>query len=97
MITYKLKYNTEAAAIKDFKSKGIINDEGFYTDEIAGIVFFNKITELKATKTKKAKFYKGVFYDLLSVNEYDFKNNRIYPSKSIHVFNGYDLPEQHKA
>lgn len=99
MNIYKLQYTDKAEGDADLLSKGtyeIIEGEQVYTNGTQAIVFLNKIVEIPGTYDPDGKeitppvYYPGVFYDLMTTEEFDFGINEIFPTDCVHSFLGYE-------
>jgi len=111
---YKLTYTNKAEGDADLLAKGtyeVITEEGVtqdvYRNGTQAIVYIGKIVEVPATYDKDGNeltppiYYAGVFYDLMTTEEYDFGINEIFPVDCKHSFLGYaknaegtDIPEE---
>ena len=98
----KLQYETKAQGDADLLAKGtyeVITEEGVtqdvYRNGTQAIVFLNKIVEVPATYDDEGHeltppiYYDGVFYDLMTTEEYDFGINELFPVNCVHSFLGY--------
>ena len=114
MNIYKLTFTDKAEGDKDLLAKGtyeVITEEGVtqdvYKNGTQAIVYIGKIVEVPATYDKDGNeltppvYYAGVFYDLMTTEEYDFGINEIFPVDCCHSFLGYaknaegtDIPEE---
>jgi len=103
MNIYKLQYDTKAEGDSDLLAKGtyeVITEEGVtqdvYRNGTQAIVYIGKIVEIPATYDKDGKeltppvYFDGVFYDLMTTEEYDFGINEIFPVDCKHSFLGYE-------
>ena len=97
MNIYKLQYDTKAEGDADLLAKGtyeVVTEEGVtqevYRNGTQAIVFLNKIVEIPATDTTPPVYYSGVFYDLMTEEEYEFGINEIFPVDCKHSFLGYE-------
>ena len=99
MNIYKLQYDTKAEGDADLLSKGtyeIIEGEQVYTNGTQAIVFLNKIVEIPGTYDPDGKeitppvYYPGVFYDLMTTEEFDFGIHELFPTDCVHSFLGYE-------
>ena len=100
MNIYKLQYNDKAQGDADLLSKGAwkVSEENeyVYTNGTQAIVYIGQIVEIPATYDKDGKeltppvYYSGVFYDLMTTEEYDFGINEIFPVDCKHSFLGYE-------
>ncbi len=99
MNIYKLTFTDKAEGDADLLAKGtyeVIEGEQVYRNGTQAIVFLNKIVEIPATYDKDGKeltppvYYDGVFYDLMTTEEYDFGINEIFPVDCKHSFLGYE-------
>jgi len=98
MNIYKLQYDTKAVGDADLLAKGtyeVIEGNQVYINGTQAIVYIGKIVEIPATYDKDGKeltppvYFDGVFYDLMTTEEYDFGINEIFPTDSKHSFLGY--------
>ena len=99
MNIYKLQYTDKAEGDADLLSKGtyeIIEGEQVYTNGTQAIVFLNKIVEIPGTYDPDGKeitppvYYPGVFYDLMTTEEFDFGIHELFPVDCVHSFLGYE-------
>ena len=110
----KLQSDSKAQGDADLLSKGtyeVITEEGVtqdvYTNGTQAIVYIGKIVEVPATYDKDGNeltppiYFDGVFYDLMTTEEYDFGTNEVLPLNCVHSFLGYaknaegtDIPEE---
>ena len=102
MNIYKLHYDTKATGDADLLSKGtyeVVTEEGVtqdvYTNGTQAIVYIGQIVEIPATYDNEGHeltppvYFPGVFYDLMTTEEYDFGTNEIFPADCVHSFAGY--------
>ena len=102
MNIYKLQYTDKAEGDADLLSKGIyevVTEEGVtqevYTNGTQAIVYIGQIVEIPATYDDEGNeltppvYYSGVFYDLMTTEEFDFGTNEIFPVDCVHSFLGY--------
>ena len=98
MNIYKLQYDTKAEGDADLLAKGtyeVIEGSQVYRNGTQAIVFLNKIVEIPATYDKDGKeltppvYYSGVFYDLMTTEEYDFGIHELFPINCVHSFLGW--------
>ena len=104
MNIYKLQYDTKAEGDADLLAKGtyeVITEEGVtqdvYRNGTQAIVYIGKIVEIPATinsegeESAAAVYYDGVFYDIMTTEEYDFGDNEVSPTNTrfTHTFAGY--------
>ena len=98
MNIYKLQYDTKAQGDADLLAKGtyeVIEGEQVYRNGTQAIVYIGQIVEIPATYDEDGKeltppvYYDGVFYDLMTTEEYDFGINEIFPIDCKHSFLGY--------
>ena len=96
MNIYKLQYDTKATGDADLLSKGtyeVITEEGVtqdvYRNGTQAIVYIGQIVEIPETPTTPPVYYDGVFYDLMTTEEFDFGINEIFPKDCVHSFLGY--------
>ena len=103
MNIYKLQYTDKATGDADLLSKGtyeVVTDEGVtqdvYTNGTQAIVYIGKIVEIAGTYDPDGKeitppvYFEGVYYDLMTTEEYDFGTNEIFPTDCVHSFLGYE-------
>ena len=99
MNIYKLQYDTKATGDADLLSKGtyeVLEGEQVYTNGTQAIVYIGKIVEIPATyddkghETTPPVYYSGVYYDLMTTEEFDFETNEIFPVDCVHSFAGYE-------
>ena len=102
MNIYKLQYDTKAEGDADLLAKGtyeVITEEGVtqevYRNGTQAIVYLGKIVRIPATIDSEGEeltapvYYAGVFYDLMTTEEYDFGINETFPIDCKHSFLGY--------
>jgi hypothetical protein len=93
MNIYKLQYDTKEEGYNDLLSKGtyeVIEDEQVYRNGTQAIVYIGQIVEVPATETTSDIYYSGVFFDLMTTEEYDFETNEVFPEEHKHSFLGYE-------
>jgi hypothetical protein len=93
MNIYKLQYDTKAQGDADLLSKGtyeVIEGEQVYRNGTQAIVYLGKIVEIPATDTTPPIYYDGVFYDLMTTEEFDFGIHELFPTDCVHSFLGYE-------
>ena len=103
MNIYKLQYTDKATGDADLLSKGtyeVVTDEGVtqdvYKNGTQAIVYIGKIVEIPATIDSEGEesvapvYYDGVFYDIMTTEEYDFGDNEVSPTNTTfaHSFLG---------
>ena len=102
MNIYKLQYTDKAVGDADLLAKGtyeVVTEKGVtqdvYTNGTQAIVYIGQIVEIPGTYDKDGKeltppvYYPGVFYDLMTTEEYDFGTNEVFPIDCVHSFLGY--------
>ena len=98
MNIYKLQYDTKAQGDADLLAKGtyeVIEGEQVYRNGTQAIVYLGKIVEVPATYDKDGKeltppiYYSGVFYDLMTTEEFDFGIHELFPVNCVHSFLGW--------
>ena len=96
---YKLQYDTKAQGNADLLAKGtyeVVEGEQVYINGTQAIVYIGKIVEIPATYDKDRHeitppvYYPGVFYDLMTKEEYDFGTYEVFPTDCVHSFLGYE-------
>ena len=100
---YKLQYDTKAEGDADLLAKGtyeVVTEEGVtqevYINGTQAIVYIGQIVEIPATYDDEGHeltppvYYSGVFYDLMTTEEYDFGTNELFPTDCVHSFLGYE-------
>ena len=99
MNIYKLQYTDKATGDADLLSKGnyeVLEGEQVYINGTQAIVYIGKIVEIPATYDPDGKeitppvYYTGVYYDLMTTEEFDFGTNEIFPTDCVHSFAGYE-------
>ena len=99
MNIYKLQYTDKAEGDADLLAKGtyeVIEGEQVYRNGTQAIVYLGKIVEIPATYDKDGKeltppvYYNGVFYDLMTTEEFDFGIHELFPTDCVHSFLGYE-------
>jgi hypothetical protein len=99
MNIYKLQYTDKAEGDADLLAKGtyeVIEGEQVYRNGTQAIVYLGKIVEIPATYDKDGKeltppvYYDGVFYDLMTTEEFDFGKHELFPVDCVHSFLGYE-------
>jgi hypothetical protein len=93
MNIYKLQYDTKAEGDADLLAKGtyeVIEGEQVYRNGTQAIVYLGKIVEVPATDTTPPIYYDGVFYDLMTTEEFDFGIHELFPRDCVHSFLGYE-------
>ncbi len=100
MNIYKLQYTDRAEGDADLLAKGtyeVIEGEQVYINGTQAIVYIGKIVKIPATidsegeESVAAVYYDGVFYDIMTTEEYDFGDNEVSPTNTqfAHTFLGY--------
>ena len=104
MNIYKLQYTDKTQGDADLLAKGtyeVITEEGVtqdvYRNGTQAIVYIGKIVKIPATidsegeESVAAVYYDGVFYDIMTTEEYDFGDNEVSPTNTqfAHTFAGY--------
>ena len=99
MNIYKLQYTDKATGDADLLLKGtyeVIEGNQVYRNGTQAIVYIGQIVEIPATYDPDGHeltppiYYTGVYYDLMTTEEYDFGINEIFPTDSVHSFLGYN-------
>ena len=103
MNIYKLQYTDKAQGDADLLAKGtyeVVTEEGvsqdLYINGTQAIVYIGKIVEIPGTYDKDGHeitppvYYPGVFYDLMTKEEYDFGTYEVFPTDCVHSFLGYE-------
>ena len=106
MHIYKLHYTDNEAAHNDLLAKGIyeVTEDGTrYINGTQAVVYLGKIVEVPGTYDDDGNeitppiYYDGVFYDVMTTEEVDFRGNEIFPKEYVHTFLGYPShPETEK-
>ena len=100
MNIYKLQFDTKAQGDADLLAKGtyeVVEEEQVYINGTQAIVYIGKIVKIPATidsegeESVAAVYYDGVFYDIMTTEEYDFGDNEVSPTNTqfAHTFLGY--------
>ena len=100
MNIYKLQYTDKTQGDADLLAKGtyeVIEGEQVYINGTQAIVYIGKIVKIPATidsegeESVAAVYYDGVFYDIMTTEEYDFGDNEVSPTNTqfAHTFLGY--------
>jgi hypothetical protein len=104
MNIYKLQYTDKTEGDADLLSKGtyeVVTEEEVtqevYRNGTQAIVYLGKIVKIPATidsegeESVAAVYYDGVFYDIMTTEEYDFGDNEVHPTNTqfAHTFLGY--------
>lgn len=103
MNIYKLQYTDKATGDADLLSKGtyeVVTEEGVtqdvYINGTQAIVYIGQIVEIPGTygpdghEITPPVYYTGVYYDLMTTEEYDFGANEIFPTDCAHSFLGWE-------
>ena len=99
MNIYKLQYTDKATGDADLLSKDtyeVLDNEQVYINGTQAIVYIGKIVEIPAKYDKDGHeitppvYYTGVFYDLMTTEEFDFGTNEIFAVDCVHSFAGYE-------
>tara|TARA_B100000497_G_C7411196_1_gene259252 strand:+ start:17 stop:355 length:339 start_codon:yes stop_codon:yes gene_type:complete len=99
MNIYKLQYTDKTEGDADLLSKGtyeVIEGEQVYRNGTQAIVYLGKIVKTPAIidsegdESVAAVYYDGVFYDIMTTEEYDFGDNEVSPTNTTfaHTFLG---------
>tara|TARA_R110002072_G_scaffold129017_7_gene267162 strand:+ start:446 stop:760 length:315 start_codon:yes stop_codon:yes gene_type:complete len=97
MNIYKLQYDTKEEGYTDLLAKNtyeVIEGEQVYRNGTQSIVYIGQIVEVPATETTSAVYYSGVFFDLMTTEEIEFKINEVFPKDYVHSFLGYEKNEE---
>ena len=104
MNIYKLQYTDKTEGDADLLSKGtyeVVTEEGVsqdvYINGTQAIVYIGQIVKTQGTYDDEGEeltapvYYDGVFYDILTTEEYDFGDNEVTPTNTTfaHTFLGY--------
>jgi hypothetical protein len=100
MNIYKLQYTDKTQGDADLLAKGtyeVIEDEQVYRNGTQAIVYIGQIVRTQGTYGDEGEeltapvYYDGVFYDILTTEEYDFGDNEVNPTNTTfaHTFLGY--------
>jgi len=98
MNIYKLQYTDKTQGDADLLAKGtyeVIEGEQVYINGTQAIVYIGQIVEIPGTydpdghEITPPVYYPGVFYDLMTKEEYDFGTNEVFPTDCVHSFLGY--------
>ena len=100
MNIYKLQFTDKAEGDADLLAKGtyeVIEGQQVYINGTQAIVYIGKIVKIPATidsegeESVAAVYYDGVFYDIMTTEEYDFGDNEVSPTNTqfAHTFLGY--------
>jgi len=98
MNIYKLQYTDKATGDADLLAKGtyeVVEGEQVYRNGTQAIVYIGQIVEVPATYDDEGHeltppiYYDGVYYDLMTSEEYDFGVNEIFPVDCKHSFLGW--------
>jgi len=100
MNIYKLQYTDKAQGDADLLAKGtyeVVEGEKVYINGTQAMVYIGKIVKIPATidsegeESVAAVYYDGVFYDIMTTEEYDFGDNEVSPTNTqfAHTFLGY--------
>tara|TARA_R110000744_G_scaffold29068_1_gene69716 strand:- start:83 stop:421 length:339 start_codon:yes stop_codon:yes gene_type:complete len=98
MNIYKLQYTDKATGDADLLAKGtyeVVEGEQVYRNGTQAIVYIGQIVEVPATYDDEGHeltppiYYDGVYYDLMTTEEYDFGVNEIFPVDCKHSFLGW--------
>ena len=90
---YKLRYADKVAALKDLKSKGVIDKEGKYINGTESVVECGTITLIYATYDENeielipAKYAQGYHYNIMSSDVIVF-DSEIFPKNQRYKFAG---------
>ena len=99
MNIYKLQYTDKDTGYADLLSKGtyeVIEGEQVYRNGTQAIVYIGQIVEIPATYDDEGNeltppiYYDGVYYDLMTTEEFDFGDNEIFPTDCAHSFLGWE-------
>jgi hypothetical protein len=88
MNIYKLKYENKEQGISDLESKGILTKNG-YGYGVEAVVEIGLI--LLEYKEEQPIFADGYFFDVMSVENYNFGDNLVVPKNPKHAFAGHDV------
>jgi hypothetical protein len=88
MNIYKLKYENKEQGISDLESKGILTENG-YGYGVEAVVEIGLIL-LEYTEEQPI-FADGYFFDVMSVENYNFGDNLVVPKNPKHAFAGHDV------
>jgi len=99
MNIYKLQYTDKAQGDADLLANGtyeVVEREHVYINGTHARVYIGKIVKIPATidsegeESVAAVYYDGVFYDIMTTEEYDFGDNEVSPTNAqfAHTFLG---------
>jgi hypothetical protein len=71
---YKLRYTSKEDALKDLKSKGVIDKEGKYINGTEAVVECGIITLFSATEKEEAIYAEGYHYDIMTNDNIIFES-----------------------
>ncbi len=99
MNIYKLQYDTKEEGYTDLLAKGtyeVIEGQQVYRNGTQAIVYIGQIVEIAGTYDEENEltppvYYTGVFFDIMTTEEYDFGDNEVNPTNTTfaHTFAGY--------
>ena len=104
MNIYKLQYTDKTEGDADLLSKGtyeVVTEEGVsqdvYRNGTQAIVYIGQIARTPGVYNEEGEeltapiYYDGVFYDIMTTEEYDFGDNEVSPTNTqfAHTFLGY--------
>jgi hypothetical protein len=84
---YKLRYESKEAALKDLKSKKVIDANEQYINGTEAVVKCGIITLVKATETEAAIVADGYHYDIMTTDEIVFESE-VFPKNAKYKFGG---------
>jgi hypothetical protein len=84
---YKLKYENKEAALKDLKSKKVIDSNGKYINGTESVVDCGIITLVYATETEAAIIADGYHYNIMTTDTIIF-DSEVFPKNAKYKFGG---------
>ena len=98
MNIYKLQYTDKDTGYADLLAKGtyeVIEGEQVYRNGTQAIVYIGQIVEIAGTYDEENElsppvYCAGVFFDLMTTEEYDFESNEVFPEEHKHSFLGHE-------
>ena len=102
MNIYKLQYTDKEEGYADLLAKGtyeVIEGEQVYRNGTQAIVYIGQIVEIAGTYDEENEltppvYCTGVFFDLMTTEEYDFESNEVFPEDHKHSFLGHEKNDE---
>ena len=86
---YKLRYESKESALKDLKSKKVIDANEKYINGTEAVVECGILTLVYATETEAAIFAEGYHYNIMTTDTIVF-DSEVFPKNAKYKFGGHE-------